>query len=243
MSAVTDCRAMAHERYLATMIEVKRRLRAVIRILGAKKPRTVGEETDNEFMWLQVRKVLELVAFAGVSRDDARYARLRGDDPDPSQRGRRWRVDEVLSFVANTMHHFLPIPISSVHVMDDGRWSFDAEREQQILERFFEIYDRSTEHLHAPHPFGQEPLVRHLQLLAASRAQLVEDIDFLVGILWTHVRVVSEPRQEAGEPPGAGRAMAAWLVRFGPPDVDDVQMVLAEGVDRLGRAQEPSSDS
>lgn len=71
---MTDGRAKAHERYHVAMVEVKRRLRAVNRILGAKKSRTLTLDTDNEFSWLQVRKVIELVAFAGISSDEARYA-------------------------------------------------------------------------------------------------------------------------------------------------------------------------
>lgn len=59
---MTDGRAKAHERYHVAMVEVKRRLRAVNRILGAKKSRTLTLDTDNEFSWLQVRKVIELVA-------------------------------------------------------------------------------------------------------------------------------------------------------------------------------------
>lgn len=74
-----DSKAAAHERYHAAMVEVKQRLRAVSRTLGAKKPRTLTDETDNEFMWLQLRKVVELVAFAGISSDEARYAALRAE--------------------------------------------------------------------------------------------------------------------------------------------------------------------
>ena len=50
----------SHERYRAAMVEIKRRLRAIDRVLGAKKPRTLTAEFDNEFMWLQVRKIVEL---------------------------------------------------------------------------------------------------------------------------------------------------------------------------------------
>ena len=74
---MTDPKASAHERYHAAMVEVKRRLRAITRIQGAKKPRTLTLDTDNEFMWLQVRKIVELVTFGGVMADEARYAALR----------------------------------------------------------------------------------------------------------------------------------------------------------------------
>jgi hypothetical protein len=65
------------------MVEVKRRLRAITRIQGAKKPRTLTLDTDNEFMWLQIRKVVELVAFASISSDETRYAALRRGQGQP----------------------------------------------------------------------------------------------------------------------------------------------------------------
>lgn len=39
-----------HERYRSAMVEVKQRLRAIDRVLGAKKPRTLTADLDNEFM-------------------------------------------------------------------------------------------------------------------------------------------------------------------------------------------------
>jgi hypothetical protein len=80
---MTDPKASAHERYHAAMVEVKRRLRAITRIQGAKKPRTLTLDTDNEFMWLQIRKVVELVAFASISSDETRYAALRRGQGQP----------------------------------------------------------------------------------------------------------------------------------------------------------------
>lgn len=59
--------------YRNTMVEVKQRFRAIDRILGAKKPRTLTEEFDNEFMWLQIRKIVELVVFGGIMADEQRY--------------------------------------------------------------------------------------------------------------------------------------------------------------------------
>jgi len=68
--------------YRNTMIEVKRRFLAIDRVLGAKKPRTLNEEFDGEFMWLQLRKIVELVAFGGIMADEQRYAALRAEAKD-----------------------------------------------------------------------------------------------------------------------------------------------------------------
>ena len=63
------------------MVEVKQRFRAIDRVFGAKKPRTLTDEFDNEFMWLQIRKIVELVVFGGIMADEARYAALRAESP------------------------------------------------------------------------------------------------------------------------------------------------------------------
>jgi hypothetical protein len=41
--------------YRDHMSEVKRRFRAIDRILGAQKPRTLSASFDDEFKWLQLR--------------------------------------------------------------------------------------------------------------------------------------------------------------------------------------------
>lgn len=229
---MVDRKAAAHDRYHTAMVEVKRRLRTILRILGAQNRRRPATEDDIEFMWLQVRKIVELVAFAGVSPDAPRYARLRGDDSDGTGYAHRWRVYEILACLANMTDHFLPIPISGVRVMEDGRWQFDAGKEQEVLERFFQIYERACEHLQVPSPFGRAALSVRLHPLDESRALLVEDVDFLTGLLWTHVKLGLD--LDGGESPEAGGPITAWLVRFGRPNREDVHVVLAERIGRPG---------
>lgn len=66
--------------YRREMLEVKRRFLAIDRILGAKKPRTYNADFDNEFIWLQLRKVVELITFSAIAADEARYAAKRSKD-------------------------------------------------------------------------------------------------------------------------------------------------------------------
>lgn len=221
--------AIAHERYLASMVEVKRRLRAVSRILGAKRPRTISVETDNEFMWLQLRKVVELVAFGGISSDEARYAALRAEAKDNPDYTRDWKVGDILKRLAKITPHFLPIPISSLQVLGNGRWNLDAGKEKQTLDRFVEVYERAGDHLHVPNPFGEASLAARRQMLATSRKQLVVDHLYLTSVLWTHAKVGLEFDCQEGDPREAASPISAWLVRMGHPNDDVVHVLLAEG--------------
>lgn len=117
-------------------------------------------------------------------------------------------------------------------MVSEGRWHFDAGLEKQTLERFVEIYERAGEHLHVPNPFREASLARHQEVLATSRAQLVEDVEYLTNVLWTHAKVGLEFDLQTSEPREAANPISAWLVRLGKPDNDDVHIVLAEGVDQ-----------
>ena len=94
--------------YRDHMIEVKRRIRAIDRILGAKKPRTLTAEFDNEFMWLQLRQIVELVAYSAIAADEERYAALRQEQDKNAD----YRIDskaaKVLKHLSQISPHFLP---------------------------------------------------------------------------------------------------------------------------------------
>lgn len=66
-----------HELYKQQMLEVKRRFRAVDWILGAKKPISRDSEIDCECAFLQIRKIIELIAFSAIVSDKQRYQRSR----------------------------------------------------------------------------------------------------------------------------------------------------------------------
>jgi hypothetical protein len=66
------------------MLEVKRRFRAIDRILGAKKPLTKNEEVDIESAFLQVRKIVELITFSAIISDEQHYKPYRELDASKS---------------------------------------------------------------------------------------------------------------------------------------------------------------
>ena len=225
--------------YRNTMVEVKQRFRAIDRILGAKKPRTLTEEFDNEFMWLQIRKIVELVVFGGIMADEQRYAALRAAVKD-SDYTQDWKVNKILPKLAQITPHYLPRPLGEMITMDDGTKHFLEGKEQQTIDRFLQIYDRAGEHLHAPNPMGFEVLAAFHERRLVSRKEITVEIAYLKGILWEHVKLsvlfdpaVDKPRDEANPD-------NAWLVSFGKPEVEDIQMATAKGIPV---EQEPEAES
>src|SRR2546428_9495791 len=114
--------------YRKQMIEVKRRLIAIDRILGAKKgkPRTLTEDYDNEFMWLQLRKVVELVAFSAIAADKERYVALRLQQNANSNYQNDWRAEKILGHLSNINPEFLPQACGQMKVHPDGTKHFEG---------------------------------------------------------------------------------------------------------------------
>lgn len=165
-----------HERYRSAMVEVKQRLRAIDRVLGAKKPRTLTADLDNEFMWLQVRKIVELVTFGGVMADEARYAALRAEAKDNPNYRRDWKVGQILKRLAEITPHYLPRPLGDMLLLKDGTKHFEAGKEKETVERFVQIYELAGEHLHVSNPFDEEAAANQQLMLAQSRARLEVEV-------------------------------------------------------------------
>jgi hypothetical protein len=216
--------------YRNTMVEVKQRFQAIDRILGAKKSRTLTEEFDNEFMWLQIRKIVELTVFGGVMADEARYAALRAEAPKNPDYTRDSKVNTILPKLAEITPHYLPRPLGEMTSLEDGTKHFLEGKEQETIDRFLHIFNLAGLHLHVPNPLGFETLAEFHTLRLASREELEVELSYLKGVLWQHVKIgllfdptVDKPRDNANPD-------NAWLVYFGRTDVEEIQMAIAKTI-------------
>ena len=216
--------------YRNTMIEVKRRFRAVDRVLGAKKPRTLNSEFDNEFMWLQLRKIIELVTFGGIMADESRYAALQAQLKHQDYRLDS-KVNKILPKLAEITPHYLPIPIGERTTSADGVFQFQQGAAEQTLQRFLDIFNTAGLYLHVPNPLAFETLADFQQALDVARQRLVAELQYLKAVLWKHAKIGLAFDGAVDLPEHAGNPDRAWLVDFGKPDVDDIQMFLASGRD------------
>ena len=220
--------------YRDHMVEVKRRFRAIDRILGAKKPRTLTAELDDEFMWLQLRQIVELVAYSAVAADEYRYAALRHEQDKNAD----YRVDskpaKVLKHLSQISVHFLPKSLGSIVLQLDGVKHFETGKESAVLERFLTIHDTAGQHLHAVNPFNPVDLKDLVVRRSLARERIKAEAAYLKGCLWFHAKVglafspTDSPRENASPD-------TAWIVQFGPADTDDVKVAIAEGVIELSR--------
>lgn len=216
--------------YRDHMVEVKRRFRAIDRILGAKKPRTLSAEFDDEFMWLQLRQIVELVAYSAIAADEQRYAALRREQ----DKNNDYRVDskptKVLQHLSKISPHFLPKSLGPMTVQPDGVKHFEQGQEVAMLGRLLDIHDTAGQHLHAINPFNEEDVKDLKVRLAVARKCIETETKYLKGVLWDHAKVGLQ-FQPSASPRELENAEHAWIVKFGPPDIDAVQIILAKGID------------
>jgi hypothetical protein len=225
--------------YRLQMTDVLRRIQAVERILGAKKPRLLDSSIDDESMWLQIRKIVELVTFGGITADEERYAALRSEDASPDYT-QDWKVNTILPKLVRITPHFLPIPIDAGKRTQEGLVSFDDVGPERTSAKFIEIYNRAGEYLHIANPFSPTKASEVEHAKKISRDLVREDLAYLKNVLWVHAKVGLAFDKRTDRPTEATNPKTAWLVRLGFPKPNNVEMMLAEAIDVPDWVDEPS---
>eukprot|EP01031_Cornospumella_fuschlensis_P013211 gene13211-16155_t len=149
---------LPHELYLQQMVEVKRRFHAADLILGAKKPLTRNLDIDNEFVFLQLRRIVELITFSAIVSDEQRYQRSRELDAAVNSRDRGdytadWNAAEILVRLSKISPHFLPRPLGPIEVKADGSKHFNEASAKLTHDRLISIYKAASGYVHASNPF------------------------------------------------------------------------------------------
>ena len=169
------------------------------------------------------------MAYSAIAADEQRYAALRREQDNNSD----YRVDskpaKVLQHLSKISPHFLPKSMGKMVVQPEGLKGFEQGAEVAVLERFLAIHDTAGQHLHAINPFNNEYVKDKEARLAVARQRIETETSYLKGVLWDHVKIGLQ--FQSGAPPRElENAEQAWIVKFGRPDVDDLQMLLATGI-------------
>jgi len=113
--------------------------------------------------------------------------------------------------------------------LEDGTKNFATGDEKQTLERFMDIYNLAGDHLHVPNPFDPETLGDFQTRLDSTRESVARELAYLKAVLWHHAKVGLAFDDASDKPREPGSPSKAWIISFGRPDVDDVEMVMAVG--------------
>lgn len=224
----------AHEVYRTLMADAKIRILAAERVLGAKKPRTGLAALDMEFVYLQVRRIIENITFGGLVREEARYAALRGiekttnarDHGDPA---RDWQAPEILKRLVSLSPHALPIPHKAGKEVLPGLVHYDRKDIEVNHARLIDLYKRCGGFLHATNPIGEDfasDIDAQRKRYAAAPNELGRALEFLRELLWQHAAITLDAHgNEDSRTPASPRS--AWLVSFGSNPGPEVTLVQA----------------
>lgn len=223
-----------HEVYFNQMIEVKWRLKAALRILGAKKPLTLNLDADNESAMLQVRKIVELITFSAIVADEQRYQRSREIEAQSNQRDHGnytldWKAPDILQRLAKISPYFLPRPIGPLVTVEDGMAHFSEGKAKINHDRLIEIYKATGGYLHISNPYKINASDGEKKKRTEARAMLAKEISWLESVIWNHGKIglAWDPNSD---PNKLDKPDQAWIVSFGPKETDQIRMTLAAAV-------------
>ncbi|OEZ69272.1 hypothetical protein JAB5_27130 [Janthinobacterium sp. HH103] len=224
----------AHDVYHVQMTEAKLRILAAERVSTASAPLTGLSSLDCEFCFLQIRKVIELITFGAMVREEHRYRHFRttepktskAPEPDPT---RDWNAKEILSRLVKLSPHMLPIPLGAHSSTGTGTINFDRAKTVVNHSKLIELYGVCSTFMHASNPLGENYIARvEIQRGEYRKGPqtIKKALDFLRRLLWLHAAVQLEwsDQQNAS---CVDNPTSAWIVDFSSSENDVVNIVLA----------------
>jgi hypothetical protein len=162
------------ETYCNCMEDVKRRL-AVVNTVTKGKLSTGSELFDYEFVSVQIRKSLELIAFASMTANKKLYAEAHANFAN------HWKAKEMLKNLNHLHFGFYPQPIILDNLKELGGKHFkhfeNVKDGYLTQEDFVTLYELCSEVLHTWNPFANK--VRHIDF-KRSVAEWVQRIERLL---------------------------------------------------------------
>ena len=162
--------------YLRNMQKIKWRLNAISEIRSKKKT-TTYEHTNIEFCALQIRKILELIAFSSlISNVDIYNEKLNNIK-------KMWNAELILKDIERIHPDFYPKAIY-VNPRNKEEW---LERSEPCLTRdkFVKAYNKCGKYLHEASPFLTD------EQISSDYSALWTDIgvwgQLIINLLYTHV--------------------------------------------------------
>jgi hypothetical protein len=253
----SDGRSQVYEdrnfkRYFAQMQEIAKRFRAIRKILASKRALLTEEDFDNEFLWLQLRMIIELATFGAVAADEQRYAVYR-QTINKKHYTTDGKVNKILPLLKDVNpDYFLPIPlIASVRLDDSGVAHVQGDASFVDADRLIEIHNRAGEHLHSRNPLSATQRAKTHDMVRMSRETFLADYDYVWKILKFHMKACLIFDENTGLPTHRSKPDLVWMVHFDESKKGagvmmhrgNFSIISASDRDEPGAANEPQTSS
>jgi hypothetical protein len=217
------------------MSEFKLRLTHCEKVANAPSPLLGLPALDSEFCFLQIRRMIELVAFSSVLRDEDRYKRLREiqrqeNSRDHGDHSRDWEAPEILRRLAQISPYCLPIPLKPLTRGGAAVLNFDRKNISVTHGRLIEIYGICGGFLHGKNPFNKDykNLVENeRKKYADAYKEIKKSLAYFRKLMWYHAAVSLEWKPD-DDPKSPANPKAAWIVDFGADEEFTVNMTIAK---------------
>jgi hypothetical protein len=188
------------------MEEVKLRVGVILAIV--ERGLTVGrEDFDAELVCVQLRKTLELIAFASLTANQARYAEAHADLES------HWNAKRLLANLERLHPQFYPKPVQFGQQDEKGiKHLVDVTEGYLTREEFVTLYQKCSEVLHARNPFRSDPRVINF---GRSIREWVDRIQKLLAVHYMHLAGLEK----------------LWVVFMQHPEDGKVHAITSEPVD------------
>jgi hypothetical protein len=135
--------------YANCMEEIKRRTEAIYAILRGQCS-TLYPITNIEFICLQIRKILELIALASLASHKEEFAKQH------QKFAEMWRAKKILEDLAQLNPGFYPVPTEQVLDQKTGKVLEVRSITKPFLTKvdFVDVYQQCSAILHAENPYG-----------------------------------------------------------------------------------------
>ncbi len=222
--------------YRSMMLEIKIRFQAIDKIFNSEGNTTLLMSLDSEFVFLQIRKIVELISFSAVLCDKNRYAHFRKAEGEANERDhgkieKDWNAGVILKKLKNISPHFMPIPISNPVKADENPCHIDRASDVVATHsRLIEIYKNCGGFMHVPNPFGEdylEHVEKHRNKYSLSLDKAKSFVSYLKSLIWHHT-AISLAWHEGANPTENANPNTAWIVNFGSDNDQNINII--EGI-------------
>jgi hypothetical protein len=159
------------------MEEVRDRIN-LVQTVGAHRITTGRDVFDVEIVFLQMRKSLELIAFASLTANKDQYAAAHAKFSE------HWRAKGVLQELEKVNPAFYPVPIEMPQLQDGVKHCAPIMDGFLTKEDFELLYDKTSDIIHVGNPFSPRPPKLHIKY---SVKQWVSRIQRLLALHVTHL--------------------------------------------------------
>lgn len=215
------------------MAEAKVRLLAAEKVSKSNTPVTGFTTLDSEFCFLQIRKIIELITFSAIKREESRYTKLREQDHEANSRdhgnpAKDWHAPEILKRLVTLSPHALPIPFAKVTKSGPGQTHFERNNISVSHGRLIELYEKCGGFMHAKNPLVDDYL-SHVESERSKNEAAPEEVrralKFLRKLLWQHV-VVQLDWSDPENPKVVDDPVSAWIVDFGVTNDAQIKLII-----------------